>query len=124
MAKKKIARSSPPPAIAINYTRSGDFRVIVAHGALIRPIQDALVLTFYVDDRRAISQEGRLMAREPATYELGMVTEVAERLEQVAIQLSLADAVALMRVIHEQVAKLRPELIGEMSTAAGSVGKV
>jgi len=121
-------QSRPPQApegvprhIEIPYNRPADFRFYACDGALVRAQRGAIVLGFYVDDYRVTIQSADLIETQGAvgTFKTSQMTESFGRLEQLAVRLAPADAIALASVIQQKVAEMQALSEPEKTAEAG-----
>lgn len=118
MAKAKSPKRSKDTVskeVTVRYYRDPDFRFIPATGALVRHDNEALVLSFYVDDRIPKEQVGKLKDKTDTTasYELGTLVEEACRREQVGIRMTFETAILVGNIILDRVRGARPDLFPE-----------
>lgn len=118
MAKAKSPKRSKDAVskeVTVRYYRDPDFRFIPATGALVRHDNEALVLSFYVDDRIPKEQVGKLKEKTDTTvsYELGTLVEEACRREQVGIRMTFETAILVGNIILDRVQGARPDLFPE-----------
>lgn len=101
--------------VTVRYYRDPDFRFIPATGALVRHDNEALVLSFYVDDQIPKEQVGKLTKKTDtaASYELGTLVEEPCRREQVGIRMTFETAILVGNTILERVQGARPDLFPE-----------
>lgn len=115
MAKAKSPKGSKgtvPKQVTVPYYREPDFRFIPATGALVRYDNEALVLSFYLDDRTPQRQVGKLIEEtdEGARYELGDLVEEACKREQVGIRMTFETAISVASLLLEKAQTARPDL--------------
>ena len=118
MAKAKSPKRSKDTVskeVTVRYYRDPDFRFIPATGALVRHDNEALVLSFYVEDRIPQEQVGKLKDKTDTTasYELGTLVEEACRREQVGIRMTFETAILVGNIILDRVRGARPDLFPE-----------
>lgn len=118
MAKAKSPKRSKDTVskeVTVRYYRDPDFRFIPATGALVRHDNEALVLSFYLDDKIPKEQVGKLTKKTDiaATYELGTLVEEACRREQVGIRMTFETAILVGNIILDRVQGARPDLFPE-----------
>jgi hypothetical protein len=115
MAKKRRqgrasgAQPSPAPTLEIPYKRHADFRFIPADGAVVRVQPNGVVLGFYVDDVRVVSQTGELIETQGAiaTYKAGPLKEEMGRVEQVSVRMTHADALSVAALIQQKMQEVQ-----------------
>ncbi len=115
MAKAKSPKRSKGTVskeVTVRYYRDPDFRFIPATGALVRHDNEALVLSFYLEDKIPQEQVGKLKEKTDsvASYELGTLVEEACRREQVGIRMTFETAILVGNTILERVQGARPDL--------------
>ncbi len=118
MAKAKSAKLSKGTVrkeVTVPYYRDPGFRFVPASGALVRHDNEALVLSFYVEDRIPREQVGKLTEKTDSviSYELGALVEDACRLEQVGIRMTFETAISVGNIILERAQTARPDLFPE-----------
>jgi len=118
MAKAKSPKRSKDTVskeVTVRYYRDPDFRFIPATGALVRHDNEALVLSFYVEDKIPQEQVGKLKEKTDtvATYELDTLVEEACRREQVGIRMTFETAILVGNIILDRVRGARPDLFPE-----------
>ena len=118
MAKTKSPKRSKDivsKEVTVHYYRDPDFRFIPATGALVRHDSEALVLSFYVEDRIPQEQVGKLKDKTDsvASYELGTLVEEPCRREQVGIRMTFETAILVGNTILDRVQGARPDLFPE-----------
>ncbi len=118
MAKAKSPKRSKDTVskeVTVRYYRDPDFRFIPATGALVRHDSEALVLSFYVEDRIPQEQVGKLKEKTDsvASYELGTLVEEPCRREQVGIRMTFETAILVGNTILDRVQGVRPDLFPE-----------
>ncbi len=118
MAKTKSPKRSKDivsKEVTVRYYRDPDFRFIPATGALVRHDNEALVLSFYLEDRIPQEQVAKLKEKTDsiANYELGTLVEEACRREQVGIRMTFETAILVGNTILDRVQGARPDLFPE-----------
>lgn len=110
--RQESAAGATPPIrkqIDIPYARPADFRIVAADGAIVRIQPNALVIGFYVDDMRVVSQSAELVGVEGnvGQYKAGAMKEEPSRIEQVSVRLTVADALSLSALIVQKAQELQ-----------------
>ena len=118
----------PPRHIELQYERSPDFRFLAADGVLVRVHPGAVVIGFYVDDTRVVSQSADLIEVKGliGSYKPGPMKEVRSRLEQVAVRMRPAAAAALAGLIQQKLVETQSvlaEIENEEAAAGGGPDK-
>ena len=111
----KLSKGNVRKAVRVRYYRGSDFRFVPTTGALVRHDNEALVLSFYVDDKIPQEQVGKLAEKtdSAASYELGALVEEACRREEVGIRMTFETALSVGNILLERVKTARPDLFPE-----------
>ena len=111
----KLSKGVVRKEVTIRYYRDPDFRFVPVTGSLVRHDNEALVLSFYLEDRIPQEQVGKLREKTDSviSYELGTLVEEACRREQVGIRMTFETAISVGNSILERVQLARPDLFPE-----------
>ena len=127
MAKKPSKRVPPAPkTVTVPYERTADFRTVYADGTLLhlRPDQDDAILSFYIEDFVTTERSGKLRSATTgsATYELDTIIDKSVHSIHTNVRMNIRQALAISRLIVNQVSLVRPDLLEEMKNMIISAG--
>jgi hypothetical protein len=126
MAKKHRQERAARPArqLEIPYKRPADFRYIWADGALVRIQAGTVVIGFYIDDSRVVSQSGELIETQGnvAVYRAGAMKEEMSRWEQLSVRISIGDAAALASLLQTKVQEAQTGQVDQAKSGEAPTG--
>ncbi len=111
MAKRRSGAGKTIEKVVIPHERSPDFRTIFADGVLIRAHDDTLIMTFFSNDVRVVSQDAEVDKKAGRIRFLADLREERGRVQEGAVRMKTKEALDLALAIIDRLATEAPELV-------------